>query len=107
MSSTPDTGTLSNIPMKKERVCPRCHQPVRHPRLGIWLPPLKAEIVDAIATAGDIGITSQEIVGTLYRDRRQVSRRTIKALVGQINDQLVATSFKIASEGGDGFSHRA
>lgn len=41
--------------MAHSLICPRCHQPVRHERFGVYLPERKAAIVDAICRAGDIG----------------------------------------------------
>jgi hypothetical protein len=67
-------------------------------RFGVRLPQLKAAIVDRIKTAGDIGITSEEIIADLYRDRRLVSPTTIKAHVDQINDLLSDTDWRIASD---------
>jgi hypothetical protein len=59
---------------------------------------LKAAIVDRIKAAGDIGITSEEIIADLYRDRRSVSPTTIKAHIDQINDLLMNTDWRIASD---------
>jgi hypothetical protein len=67
-------------------------------RLGVRLPPLKAAIVDKIRAAGDIGITSAELVADVYFDRRAVSAATVKAHVFQINDQLVSTDWRIRSD---------
>jgi hypothetical protein len=78
--------------------CPECHQRIATERLGVRLPPLKAAIVDKIRAAGDLGITSAEIVADLYSDRRLVSITTIKAHISQINDQLVVTDWHIRSD---------
>jgi hypothetical protein len=78
--------------------CPFCHQTIGTIRFGVRLPQLKAAIVDRIKTAGDIGITSEEIIADLYRDRRSVSPTTIKAHVDQINDLLMNTDWRIASD---------
>jgi hypothetical protein len=67
-------------------------------RFGVRLPRLKAEIVDRIKTAGDIGVSSDEIIADLYRDRRAVQPTTIKAHVDQINDLLMNTDWRIASD---------
>jgi hypothetical protein len=80
------------------RVCPACHQPIATERLGVRLPPLKAAILDRIKAAGELGVTSEEIVGDLYSDRRAVSVTTIKAHVNQLNDLLAGTDRHIRSD---------
>jgi hypothetical protein len=78
--------------------CPLCHQPFGAMRFGVRLPQLKAAIIDRIKTAGDIGVSSDEIIADLYRDRRSVQPTTIKAHIDQINDLLVDTAWRIASD---------
>jgi hypothetical protein len=78
--------------------CPFCHQPIGAMRFGVRLPQLKAAIVDRIKAAGDIGVSSDEIIADLYRDRRSVRATTIKAHVDQINDLLINTTWRIASD---------
>jgi hypothetical protein len=77
--------------------CPYCHAVER---FGVRLPSLKAAILDHIRRAGDIGVTSLEIVSDLYRDRRPVSLHTIKAHVWQINTLLEETDWIVRSEHG-------
>jgi hypothetical protein len=85
--------------MTRPRVCPYCRQSIKHERYGVPLPPLKAGILDAIKCAGDIGVTSAEIVdGPLYRERRRASHDTVKAHIWQINELLEATAFSITSD---------
>jgi DNA-binding winged helix-turn-helix (wHTH) protein len=79
-------------------VCPHCHQQIAHERLGVRLTPLKAAIVDAMKRAGDVGISSEELMRNLYWDRTPVSVRTIKAHIFQINDALEQTDWVIASD---------
>jgi hypothetical protein len=67
-------------------------------RFGVRLPALKAAIVDHIKAAGDIGVASDEIIADLYRDRRPIHLTTIKAHVEQINDLLLETDWRIASD---------
>jgi hypothetical protein len=79
--------------------CPHCRQVLKTERLGVVLSPLKAGIVDVIKRAGDIGISSIEILGgELYRDRRRGAQSTIKAHVWQINEALAQTPFIIVSD---------
>jgi hypothetical protein len=78
--------------------CPLCHQTIGTLRFGVRLPQLKAAIVDRVKAAGDIGVSSDEIIADLYRDRRSVRTTTIKAHVDQINDLLINTTWRIASD---------
>ena len=78
--------------------CPHCHQPIATERFGVRLTPLKAAIFDRIRRAGELGVTSVEIVSDLYVDRRPVSSTTIKAHAFQINEQLCATDWRIVSD---------
>jgi hypothetical protein len=80
-------------------ICPRCHRPYGEERFGIRLPFLKAQILDRIRSAGDIGITSGELLADLWRDRRPVQATTVKSHVSQINDALVETDWRIHSDG--------
>jgi hypothetical protein len=79
-------------------VCPHCHQPIAHERLGVVLTPLKAAIVDAIKRAGELGISSESLMRDLYLDRKPASKFTIKAHVWQINELLAATDWVIESD---------
>jgi hypothetical protein len=81
----------------KPTTCPTCHQRIAHERFGIRLPQLKAAIIDMIAAAGDLGITSEEIAGELYSGGR-ANANTIKAHVFQINDLLVETDWCVRSD---------
>jgi hypothetical protein len=72
--------------------CPTCHQTIGAVRLG-----LKASIVDKIKAAGDVGITSTELL-ELWRDRRPVAPTTIKSHANQINDLLAATDWRLHSD---------
>jgi hypothetical protein len=51
----------------REHICPHCHQTIGAMRLGVRMTPLKAAIVDRIKAAGDIGVSSDEIIADLYR----------------------------------------
>jgi hypothetical protein len=78
--------------------CPYCHRPINEVRLGVRLTPLKAAILDRIKASGDIGITTSEIIGEVYRDRSPINCSTIKAHTGQINDLILETGWKIWSD---------
>src|SRR5262245_15899559 len=84
----------------KSIFCPHCHQLVRKIRLGVSMPPLKAAILDAIKAAGDVGVTSAELITSdVYKDRRPIGRGGIKSHVAQINDLLAATDWCVRAEG--------
>jgi hypothetical protein len=78
------------------RTCPHCHQTITVERLGVRLPKLKAEIVDAIRRAGDPGITSQELIYLLWHD--DINPSTVKAHMWQINSLLEGTDWTIRSD---------
>jgi hypothetical protein len=77
--------------------CPMCHATER---CGVRMPALKAAIFDRIKAGGDVGATSVKIIADIYGDRREVKPTAIKSHVNQINDALVATDFRIRSDGG-------
>jgi DNA-binding response OmpR family regulator len=78
--------------------CSTCHQPIPDARFGVPLTPLKAAVVDCIKAAGDIGVSSEELLMTLWRDRGPVETNTIKSHVNQINDALAGTDWRIHSD---------
>jgi hypothetical protein len=79
-------------------ICPHCHQPIGTMRLGVRLTPLKASIVDRIKAAGDVGISSEELMFTLW-ERDAVCVDTVKAHVWQINEVLEETDWAVRSDG--------
>jgi hypothetical protein len=84
--------------------CPRCHQPIRRERFGVYLPELKGRIVDAIAAAGDIGISAEELGYACWPDKA-VSPHTVKAHIYQINDAFADSGVRIRSERGPAARH--
>lgn len=88
-------------------ICPHCHQTIGVERFGVRLTPLKAELVDRIKAAGDVGVSSIEIVHDLYRDRHLVNPAIIKVHVCQINDLFAATDWRIWSDGRRWFLRRS
>jgi len=48
--------------------CPTCHQFLGEVRFGVRLTPLKARIVDRIKAAGDIGVSSEELLFALWEE---------------------------------------
>lgn len=61
------------------------------------MPRLKASLFRAVKAAGDIGISSEELVNTIYPDSSRPQPTTIKSHVAQINNLLMETDFRIAS----------
>jgi hypothetical protein len=92
--------------MHAQLLCPKCHRPIQHERLGVRLTELKAAIVDRIKAAGDIGISSARLIREVYFDRRPVSKFTVKAHIWQINSELEQTDWIIASDRRRWFLHR-
>jgi len=87
-------------------VCPRCHQSVDEIRLGVRLTPLKAALFDRIKAAGDISISTTEIIQEVYRDRSPIKDTAVKSHVNQINDLLAGTEWRIRSDCRRWFLHR-
>ena len=77
-------------------ICTECHQPLREVRLGVRLPVFKAAILDAIKMAGDIGISSQELIDKFERPIRVIA---IKSHIWQINEILEDVGWRIEPEG--------
>jgi hypothetical protein len=78
--------------------CPHCLQLIRSERFGVPMSALKADILDRIKAAGEIGVASDEIIADLYCDRRPVKNAVIKAHVFQINDLLASGDWRICSD---------
>jgi hypothetical protein len=76
--------------------CPQCHQPFGVTRLGVRFTPLKAELLDRIKAAGDLGVSSDELLDLWSSP---VARDTVKAHVWQINLLLEETNFRIVCDG--------
>lgn len=76
--------------------CPQCHQPFGTTRLGVRFTPLKAEILDRIKAAGDLGVASEELLDLWDSP---VAKHTIKSHVWQINALLEETVYRIVSDG--------
>ena len=83
------------------KYCPHCRQVLKSFRVGVVLTPLKAGIFDVIKEAGDVGITSAELLADdrLFHDRRRKpAETTVKAHCWQLNELLEATPFIIVSD---------
>jgi hypothetical protein len=78
--------------------CPTCGAPTDI-RAGVRLPARKVAIFDAIKAAGEIGISSGELMTVVYHDGQERQQSTIKAHVWQINGILEETRFRIVSDG--------
>ena len=78
--------------------CPHCGQTLVFVRAGVRLTPLKADIFDLIKAAGEVGVSSQEILDRAFRDRHVAGADIVKMHVYQINELLEATGFVIVSD---------
>ena len=78
--------------------CPCCGQTLVGMRAGVRMTPLKATIFDLIKAAGEIGVSSQEILDQAFRDRNVAGADIVKGHVFQINGLLEATPFIIVSD---------
>lgn len=62
------------------------------------LPPLKQHIYDTIRAAGEIGITSRDLLAVIWEGRRKPKHlANIRCHIGQINEALVDTNRKIVT----------
>ena len=67
-------------------------------RLGVLLPPRKAEIFDAIKAAGDAGISSSSLRFDVWRQQKRC-RHNVKVHVGQLNAMIAQTGYRIVAQG--------
>jgi hypothetical protein len=87
--------------------CPHCDQPLPQTRVGVRLPDLKARIFDLVARAGAAGISGEDLFAIAYNDdapigkgiRLQRSRKTLKSHVGQINELIEDSGYRIFCSG--------
>ena len=79
--------------------CPHCNREIDSARFGVFMSPLKAALVDHIAAAGQLGISSQSLLySDAYSGRRKPTAATIRIHVWQINSLLAATDYHIGSD---------
>lgn len=64
--------------------------------------PRKAEIVDSLHAAGDVGLSSHELWVMHYGHMTKTKKSVVKSHMNQINDLLVETDYKIVCEGRNG-----
>jgi hypothetical protein len=88
--------------MHAQLLCPKCHQPIKHVRLGVRLTELKAGIFDLIKAAGDVGLSCEELAQfDLWRDttrRRPPTKNTVRSHIIQINQELEGTGWRIVGD---------
>jgi len=86
------------MPRTTIRTCEACGQPLRMQRGGVFMSPLKAAIFDAIVAAGDIGVSTAELMRLdVWRDRKPVKPVTIRMHVLQTNDALCDSPWRIVA----------
>lgn len=84
---------MSGIPM-----CRCCGQPLPSlKRGGVYMPPMKAKIYDAIQKHP--GITTEQLTRRFYGEDSRLSRGRIRTHVTQINDLLVGTEITVSGDG--------
>lgn len=74
--------------------CPRCRQPIRYERFGIYLPKRKSRIVDAIAAAGEVGINVTDLITAAW-GADGAKPHCVNAHVRQINAMLDGSGVRI------------
>jgi hypothetical protein len=97
MEGNPSRCGVGVGPRGSPRSCPHCGQSYRYPRAGVNLTPLKAKIFDKVKAAYGIGVTSQEIMESIYERPRQLA--VIRNHILQINDLLEEVDWVIVSDG--------
>lgn len=77
--------------------CPHCGAALNR-KIGAALPPLKQHILDTIRATGEMGITSRDLMATVYHpSRKQPKIAVIRNHIFQINELLVDTEWKIVT----------
>jgi hypothetical protein len=85
--------------------CPKCHQPIRFERFGIYLPTRKRRILDAIAGAGSVGIHVDDLIKEVWSHGEDgANAHCVRSHVQQINQRL--QGFRIHIDGGRYFITR-
>jgi hypothetical protein len=74
--------------------------PDREVRFGVSMPPIKAQIVDAIAAAGANGITAEDICRALSPGDVRRGEATIKTHISAINQIFVECDTRIRCRDG-------
>jgi len=78
--------------------CPHCHQPLLCGRVGIYLPPIKAHIIEQLFAAGAAGIAVNEF--TRPAGRRRVTLKAVHAHLWQLEHWYLAkTEWMLAAQG--------
>jgi|SRR5262245_26255982 len=84
-------------------ICSKCHQTISTSRVGVRLTLLKARIFDKIKAAGDLGISSAELHYDIYRGYgRERASNMMRVHIGQINEVLLETSWRIVADPSSG-----
>jgi hypothetical protein len=89
--------------MAKAPTCTRCGQSLhvtrQVERFGVWMPPLKATIVDVIHLTGEAGISTYDLHNQIYRDCPPRARATIRTHIWMINELTEFSGWHIVCEG--------
>jgi DNA-binding winged helix-turn-helix (wHTH) protein len=77
-------------------ICPRCHQPIRQERFGVYLPPRKARIIDVLEEAGEAGVSIDQFVAAVWtKDEGKRAPQTVKSHISQLNGLIAESGFKV------------
>jgi DNA-binding winged helix-turn-helix (wHTH) protein len=74
-------------------ICPRCHQPIRDERCGVYLPPRKSRIIGVLEEAGEDGISIDKFIAAVWDEPR--SQNTVKSHITQLNRLLASTDYEV------------
>ena len=78
-------------------VCPACGRPEPEFRHGVCLPRVKVMIFDKIEAAGDIGITTRQLLRAVYGYKVERAPAVIRNHIHQMNDMLAGTDVHITA----------
>ena len=79
----------------KNEYCEFCGKLIQM-RVGVYLPPIKARIFDLIWRSGEEGISSEDILNTVWENPKERAMAvTVKAHVTQINYKIMEAGWKI------------
>lgn len=88
-------------------LCPHCNAPIVKRRLGLRLPPIKAEIFDAVKRSGTEGIARAALDSLIYGRMRHDKTARIRSHVTQINELLAPKGYRIVTvHGGTARAYR-
>lgn len=83
----------------KPNLCPSCQRPLHDHGVGAMLPPTKRRIYEAVAAAGEYGITRWDVMDKVYANNGGREGETaIKVHVCQMNKLMRPFGVKIIAD---------